>query len=117
METNDLEKEKRITRIFNEDGEGIYGARRIHALLEKELAALQEERICSIKRVQTIMRQLGLVSCHRANYKPTPSQNKVAERPNLLNQDFNTTNLNQKWVTDITYIQTKKTDGVICQQF
>lgn len=56
------------------------------------------------------MRQLGLVSCHRANYKPTPSQNKVAERPNLLNQDFTTTALNQKWVTDITYVQTKK-DG------
>lgn len=56
------------------------------------------------------MRQLGLVSCHRANYKPTPSQNKVAERPNLLNQEFTTTALNQKWVTDITYVQTKK-DG------
>jgi len=51
-----------------------------------------------------------LISCHRAKYKPTPSHQKIEERPNLLNQEFNTTNLNQKWVTDITYIQTKK-DG------
>lgn len=62
LEAQDLKK--RIKRIFYEEGEGTYGARRIHALLEKELAALQEERICSIKRVQMIMRQLGLVSCH-----------------------------------------------------
>lgn len=56
------------------------------------------------------MRELGLVSCHRKKWNPTPSQNKVEERPNLLAQDFSTTNLNQKWVTDIPYIETKK-DG------
>lgn len=108
LETEDLKK--RITRIFYEDGEGTYGARRIYHLLRRELEVLEEQRICSVKRVQKIMRQLGLVSCHHAKYKPTPSQYKVDERPNLLDQDFSTTTLNQKWVTDITYIQTKK-DG------
>lgn len=108
LEAEDLKK--RITRIFYEDGEGTYGARRIYQVLRKELEALEEQRICSLKRVQKIMRQLELVSCHRAKYKPTPSQHKVEERPNLLEQDFSTTALNQKWVTDITYVQTKK-DG------
>lgn len=108
LEVEDLKK--RITRIFYEDGEGTYGACRIHNQLKKELDSLEELRICSLKRVQKIMRQLNLVSCHRAKYKPTPTQQKVEERPNLLEQDFSTTKLNQKWVTDITYIQTKR-DG------
>lgn len=111
METKDLEK--RITRTFYEEGEGIYGACLIYQLLCKELSNLDEKRICSIKRVQKIMHRLGLISCHLAKYKPTPSQQKMEEHPNLLNQDFNTTKLNQKWVTDITYIQTKK-DGWCC---
>ncbi|WP_313628496.1 IS3 family transposase [Enterococcus italicus] len=108
VERADLKK--RIIRIFHEEGEGTYGAIRVHRKLKEELDCLEDERICSVKRVQKIMRELGLVSCHRKKWKPTPSQNRVEERPNLLAQDFTTTNLNQKWVTDITYIETKK-DG------
>lgn len=36
METKELEK-----RIFYEDGEGIYGARRVYQLLCKELSKLK----------------------------------------------------------------------------
>jgi len=42
------------------------------------------------------MRELGLVSCQRKKWMPTPSQNKVEEHPNLLAQDFTITHLNQK---------------------
>lgn len=75
MGTKDLEK--RITRIFYADGEGVYDARRVYQLLFKELSKLEKKRICSIKRVQKIMHRLGLISCHRAKYRPTPSQQKI----------------------------------------
>lgn len=42
--------------------------------------------------------------CHYSSNKP------VAERDNILNQDFKATGINQKWCTDITYIYTRK-DG------
>jgi transposase InsO family protein len=57
------------------------------------------------------MRANGLRSITRKKWKATSSnKEKVESRTNLLNQDFDTTELNQKWVTDITYVQTKK-DG------
>ncbi|HEC0895871.1 TPA: IS3 family transposase, partial [Pseudomonas aeruginosa] len=44
-------------------------------------------------------------------YKPGKQAKVKSEgRKNLLNQDFTTTSINQKWVTDITYIHTLK-DG------
>jgi transposase InsO family protein len=43
-------------------------------------------------------------------FKPAASKSKVENRENVLNRDFSTTNINQKWVTDITYIYTIK-DG------
>ncbi|WP_152911910.1 IS3 family transposase [Enterococcus sp. RIT-PI-f] len=109
-EVEHADEKKRIIRIIHEEGEGTYGAIRVQRKPKEELGCLEDERICSVKRVQKIMRELGLVSCHRKKWKPIPSQNKVEERLNLLAQDFSTTNLNQKWVTDITYIETKKDD-------
>lgn len=39
-----------------------------------------------------------------------PSKNNIDSKENVLNRDFSTNNINQKWVTDITYIHTIK-DG------
>ncbi|MDA9472555.1 hypothetical protein C240_2776 [Enterococcus sp. 5H] len=36
-----------------------------------------------------------------------PPNQVIVSRENLLKQDFSTTDLNQKWVSDITYIHTK----------
>jgi putative transposase len=43
-------------------------------------------------------------------FRPTSSKSKVENRESILKMDFTTTNFNQKWVTDITYIHTLK-DG------
>ncbi len=55
------------------------------------------------------MRKMGLRSKIVRNWKPvSSSKRKIENRKNLLNQDFATTGINQKWVTDITYIHTIK---------
>ncbi len=41
-------------------------------------------------------------------FLPTPSKEKVVERENILQQDFYTAIINEKWVRDITYIYTLK---------
>lgn len=81
-----------------------YGAPKIH----KKLCE-QGEKI-SLKRVQRRMNLMGLKSIVVKKYKPITTSKAVVQRPNLLQQDFSTTGINQKWCTDITYIYTQK-DG------
>ncbi|WP_154217863.1 IS3 family transposase [Enterococcus faecium] len=93
-----------ISGIYFEN-KGIYGAPKIHKILVSRGEAL------SLKRVQKLMRKLGLRSITLKKYKPGKQTKVQSEgRKNLLNQDFTTTSINQKWVTDITYIHTLK-DG------
>ncbi|MFK4936797.1 IS3 family transposase, partial [Lactococcus garvieae] len=82
-----------------------YGAPKIHAQL------LKGGEFCSLKRVQKLMRKLGLRSITRKKWKPKSSETvSKVDLQNLLKQDFSATALNQKWTTDITYIHTQK-DG------
>lgn len=105
IENEDLEE--KISKIYFD--EGVYGAGKIHFSLKTELEKIG--RICSIIRVQRMVRKLNLRSITRKKWKPTiTTKDKIEDRENLLNQEFSTTGLNQKWVTDITYIETKK-DG------
>lgn len=92
-----------IKAIHTESNER-YGAVKIHKCLQKKGFNV------SIKRVQRIMKEEGIRSITVKKFRPTPSKEKVVERDNILKQDFNTTDLNQKWVGDITYINTIK-DG------
>lgn len=62
----------------------------------------------SLKRVQRLMRELGIHSIIRKKYRPATNHEKVESRENLLKQDFSTTSINQKWSADITYIYTQK---------
>lgn len=60
---------------------------------------------CSIKRVQRHMKRLGIRSVVVRKYKHKANQGKVPDdKENILNRDFTTTTINEKWVTDITYI-------------
>ncbi|MDC3422016.1 IS3 family transposase [Aquibacillus koreensis] len=61
-------------------------------------------------KVQRLMKKAGIRSIIVKKFRPTPSKETVIERDNILKQDFNTTNINQKWVGDITYINTLR-DG------
>lgn len=64
---------------------------------------------CSVKRVQRHMRRQGLHSVvvkkynHKANYGKVPD-----DKENILNRNFKAETINQKWVTDITYIHVLK---------
>ncbi|GAF35936.1 hypothetical protein FD41_GL000872 [Lentilactobacillus farraginis DSM 18382 = JCM 14108] len=72
----------------------------------QELAPL--DRTCSLKRLQRLMKQLGIRSITRRKWRPVTVKPEVApERPNLLNQDFSTTGINQKRCADMTYIETQ----------
>lgn len=77
-----------------------YGAPKIHFILQ------QEGYSASLKRVQRLMSEAGIRSITQKKYRPCSSKHQVEERDNLLQQDFSTTTINEKWVADITYIYT-----------
>src|SRR5699024_10331577 len=59
-----------------------------------------------LNRVQRLMKESGTRSITVKKFRPTRSKEKVAERDNLLARDFSTETINEKWVGDITYINT-----------
>src|SRR5690625_6779781 len=52
------------------------------------------------------MKEAGIRSITMKKFCPTPSKEKVVERENILERDFSTKKINEKWVGDITYINT-----------
>lgn len=94
--------EQEILKIYK-DSKSRYGAPKIHKVLKEELG-----HAISLKRVQRLMRKLNIKSIIIKKFRPHPSKNKVEARENVLKRDFSTTTINEKWVTDITYIYTLK---------
>ena len=93
---------ERIKEIYFESKRR-YGAIKIYRQLIKEGLSI------SLKRVQRLMKSAGLVSIIQKKYTPyKQSKELVLERDNILEQDFSTTSINQKWVSDITYIYVQK---------
>ena len=90
---------KRIIEIYD-DSNKRYGAPKIHHILDEEGYQV------SINRVQRFMRKANIKSIIVKKFRPTPSKEKVVERENILQRDFTTNALNEKWVSDITYIHT-----------
>lgn len=97
------ELDEAIKEIFY-DNKKHYGAPKIHKLL------IENGWLVSLKRVQRRMATLGLRSVVIKKYNHYSDNVPVAERENILKQDFEATAINQKWCTDITYIHTLK-DG------
>ena len=55
------------------------------------------------------MKSAGLVSIIQKKYTPYKQfKELVLERDNILEQDFSRTSINQKWVSDITYIHVQE---------
>lgn len=52
------------------------------------------------------MKKADIRSIIVKKFHPTPSKEKVVERENILQRDFSTKMINEKWVGDITYINT-----------
>jgi putative transposase len=102
-ERENKELTKRICEIHAESKQR-YGAPKIHIILKKEGYNV------SLKRVQRLMIKADIRSITFKKFRPYSSSGTVEERENLLNQDFTTTTINEKWVADITYINTLR-DG------
>ena len=89
-------------RDIHQDSRRTYGSPRVHAALR------QCGMVCGRKRVARLMRCEGLVGRSPRRRYPRTTQatpdNPVA--PNLLDQDFTAERPDQKWVADITYIDT-----------
>lgn len=78
-----------------------YGVPRIHA----ELRA--QGMRCGRKRIARLMRQAGLVGCHRRRQRNLIRQaadDPVA--PDLVQRSFQSTAPNELWVADLTYLST-----------
>ena len=80
----------------------VYGAPRIHA----ELADAQVH--VGRKRVARLMRQVGIVGCHRRKHKLgiTKQNPNAAAAPDLVDRKFIAAAPNQLWVADVTYVPT-----------
>ncbi|MCR2043040.1 IS3 family transposase [Anaerosalibacter massiliensis] len=95
--------EEQILNIYKAN-ECRYGAPKIYEKLKTKGIFI------SLKRTQRLMSKFGIKSIVCKKFRPFSSRNKVESRQNIINRDFSTTGINQKWVTDITYIHTIK-DG------
>jgi transposase InsO family protein len=101
----DVEIVCEIKRIHAETRQ-TYGYRRLKIVLERNLGIAINK-----KRIQRIQRQHGLyaqIRRRRLSY-PKPQFQVEAHKENILKRDFKSTELNKKWVTDITYIQNGST--------
>ena len=91
-----------LLKIYHR-GRGNYGSPRIRRDLRK--MGLR----CSKKRVERLMKELGIMAKHKKKYKvTTDSWHKYPVAENLLNRNFNPSGPNQCWVSDISYIYTKE---------
>jgi transposase InsO family protein len=92
----------KIKAIYAEH-KGRYGAPRIARQLK------QEGDTCSHTRVARRMKAMGLKAIAKRKFKvTTDSEHNKPVFKNILNRDFSTTSINQKWVSDITYIHTQE---------
>ena len=80
---------------------GTYGVPRIHA----ELVAAGTR--CGRKRVARLMRQAGLVGCHRRRSVHTTQRDPAAApAPDLVQRTFRADAPDVLWIADITYVPT-----------
>ena len=91
----------KILKIYHRE-DGVYGAPKIR----DEIVKSGIEFGVSIRRVGKIMKSLGIRSVVIKKYRPYKIDSVYNGGNNLLNQDFSANQLNQKWVSDITYIHT-----------
>ena len=96
----DRELSGKIKDIFFES-DRIYGARKILRELRKR--GIRTSR----KHIRRLMDEAGLVPVTRRRIvNTTDSKHDLTIFPNLLQQNFSTSNINRIWVSDFTYIPT-----------
>lgn len=91
---------RELRRLFTAH-KGHYGSPRLHKALNASGIG------CSRKRVARLMRQDGLrAKPVRRRCRTTDSDHSLAVKANALNRQFTAEDINQKWVSDITYVRT-----------
>ena len=94
-----------IIKSIWQDSRKTYGAVRIH----KKLRKLGLE--VNIKRVRGLMKENQIKSIIHKKFRNYNKSDDIKEAArNILKRNFDTEKLNEKWVSDITYIWTRK-DG------
>lgn len=90
-----------IREIFAQS-RSTYGYPRVH----RELVA--RGFTCGRHRVARLMREHGLRAVHKRRYRMTTTHSDHTRpvAPNRLGQDFRADAVNQKWLTDITFVPT-----------
>lgn len=91
-----------MIRIIFEQHHGNYEVPRITA----ELRALGHR--INFKRVKRLMKEMDLRGKQKCKFRPrtTVTDGEADFFPNVLEQDFTAGKPNQKWVVDITYLET-----------
>ena len=88
-------------RECQEETNNTYGYRRVHIWLERQGIYRNP------KTVLRVMQKYNLLSVVRRKKFKYVSEH-LHKYPNILNREFTADRPNQKWVTDISYISTKK---------
>ncbi len=86
-----------------------YGVRRVRLWLERE-----KNKSVNIKAVRRIMRNYDLMSVIRRRKPYTVYKQAIHKYNNVLDRQFNQSEPNRFWVTDITYIPTSKGFAYMC---
>jgi transposase InsO family protein len=99
VKTSKIVLKERVKAIFKESRE-IYGSCRIQKMLERENLNYSRSYI------GILMKEMGLKSILKRKFVvTTDSKHTFPIFENLLNRDFNSLKLGEKWVSDITYIR------------
>lgn len=90
-----------IKAVYTES-RGTYGSPRVHAALVTRGVP------CGRHRVARLMRAQGLAGRRRRRRRPLTTRQQAGNpiAPNVLNRDFSAARPDEKWVADITYLDT-----------
>jgi transposase InsO family protein len=100
---NKTSKDEYLTSLIRkcqQETHGSYGYRRVGIWLARKGTPTNH------KAVLRIMNKYGLLAQIRRRRKYRQMSEQLHRYPNVLNRDFTAIRPNQKWVTDISYIQT-----------
>jgi putative transposase len=90
-----------VMRVWRESFEGVYGADKVWAQLNREGTRVAR---CTVER---LMRELGITGVRRGRPKRTTIPAEVAARPgDLVERHFAASAPNRLWVADLTYVRT-----------
>jgi putative transposase len=91
-----------IARVWRDNMDGVYGADKVWAQLNREGVGVAR---CTVER---LMRDMGLSGARRGRaYKATTRSDERQHRPaDLVDRNFKAPAPNRLWVADLTYVKT-----------